>query len=103
MLAEDDHEAAGRQRAELKDDRVVQRWSPDRSIGDHFSRTLALTTTAWDVYLAYPPGVAWDSNALPEPTFWMHQLSASDGADQGMRLDPESLTQAIGKLVEPDP
>ena len=100
MLDTDDHDAADRQSGELSDHRVVQRWSPDKSVGDHFSRTLALTGAAWDVYLIYPPGVAWRSDALPAPAFWTHQLPASGGADPSLRLDPESLAQAVGSMVD---
>ncbi len=100
MLDDDSHDAADRLSGELSDHRVVQRWSPDRSVGDHFSRTLALTSAAWDVYLAYPPGVSWDSDALPAPALWMHQLPESDGADPNLRLNPESLAHVVGRMVD---
>jgi hypothetical protein len=81
MLEGDERAAAVAQAAELNDPRVAQLWDPERDMGELSARTLGLSSTAWDVYLVYPPGVTWDAEIPPLPTFWMHQLPSEIGAD----------------------
>jgi hypothetical protein len=61
--------------------------------------TLDLHDIAWDVYLAYKPGIKCEAQQPPRPTFWMHQL---EGADPKLRLceNPTRLNVEVGKLLE---
>jgi hypothetical protein len=54
---------------------------------------------AWDVYLVYAPGVRWEGDTPPTPTFWMHQLTADTGADQRYCLDPAVLEREVARLI----
>ena len=99
MLPGDSAESAVRQSEVFQDARVVQGWDPHRQIGDIFAGTLKLTRTAWDVYLLYPPGAEWRGDAPPPPAFWMHQLTPDWGADQQLRLDPDTLSREVLKSL----
>ena len=99
MLDGDDRAAAVAQAAELNDPRVAQLWDPERVMGELSASTLGLSSTAWDVYLVYPPGVTWDTESPPHPAFWMHQLPSEIGADQSLRLDADALGRAIERAV----
>ncbi len=48
----------------------------DQATGKIYAKVLGLPSgqVAWDVYLVFPPGARWESQA-PKPTYWMHQLS----------------------------
>lgn len=80
---------------------AVQAWDGSRKLGDTFAKTLRLNRTAWDVYLVYKPGVQWNDELPPEPTFWMHQLSK--GADPKLHLNPEKLQAEIQTLLNEVP
>lgn len=36
---------------------------------------LGVQLPAWDAYLAYGPQRQWESDSVPAPDYWMHQLS----------------------------
>ncbi len=76
---------------------AMQAWDGSRKLGDTFAKALRLNRTAWDVYLVYKPGVQWNEEMPPEPTFWMHQLSK--GADPKLHLDPEKLQAEVQMLL----
>lgn len=80
---------------------TVQAWDGSRKLGDTFAKTLHLKCTAWDVYMVYKPGVRWNEELPPEPTFWMHQLSR--GADPKLHLNPEKLQAEIQSLLNEVP
>jgi copper chaperone CopZ len=100
MLAADDAASAATQASSFRDPRLSQAWDGQRTAGALFARMLKLKGTAWDVYLLYPRGVRWEGAAPPEPTFWMHQLKAEDGADQKFCLDPARFRQQTLALLE---
>ncbi len=79
---------------------VIHAWDPKHHLGGLYARTLSLDFTAWDVYFLYAPGVQWEGNEPPQPTFWMHQLPAASGADQALVLYPTRLSQELFKLIE---
>ncbi len=62
-------------RALVPDARAMHYWDARRALPDLFAPLLQLPpgSPAWDVYLAYPPGVTWEQ-APPAPSFWQHQL-----------------------------
>ena len=39
---------------------MVHVWDPTRQVGNLYSKTLGLQSTAWDFYFLYPPGVTWE-------------------------------------------
>jgi len=78
---------------------VTHAWDPERRLGELFAETLKLQATAWDVYFLYAPGVTWEGDEPPRPTFWMHQLPAGSGADWRLQLNPTTLFQELLKLL----
>ena len=98
MVITDSQYAASVRESIFSDSRVKQRWDPDRICGQTLSWTLNLTTsTAWDVYLVYPPDHTWDAELPPAPKFWMHQL---DEEEPALFLDPTRLKQFVQTLIE---
>lgn len=74
-----DNRAIASQLADSVDDvRMIDGWDNDRAIGKAFQKTLELDFVAWDVYFIYQPGVTWEGDVPPKPTFWMHQLKKVD-------------------------
>ncbi len=82
----------------VQDVRIWQGWDSSRNVGKLFGATLNLNQTAWDVYLIYKPGITWEGQQPPHPTFWMHQL---DGADPSLLLcvNPSRLSTEVGSLL----
>jgi hypothetical protein len=78
---------------------VVHVWDPERQVGNLYSKILGLQSTAWDFYFLYPPGVTWDGDEPPKPTFWMHQLPADSGADRDLVLYPSRFAQELLRLL----
>ncbi len=91
--------AAAKQAETVRDARISQGWDSSRDVGKLFGATLDLHEIAWDVYLIYKPGITWDGQQPPHPTFWMHQL---DGADPSLLLcvNPARLSTEVGKLLD---
>jgi len=85
-------DAEGAQRP-LRDPRMRGWWDGGRTVGRAFAGLLNLPRKmAWDVYLTYAPGIAWDAEP-PAPTDWLHQLR---DADPARKLDEGRL----GRLLE---
>lgn len=84
---------------------MVHAWDPERKLGHLFEKTLNLRSTVWDFYFLYASGVRWEENEPPQPTFWMHQLPSSSGADRDLVLYPTRFSQELlgllGDGVEP--
>jgi copper chaperone len=99
MLATDSEQAARTQASAFVDPRVTQEWDANGASGKLAASTLKLSDNAWDVYLLYAPGVKWNGEALPEPTFWMHQLRPESGADQKICLNPAVFTEKTSELL----
>ena len=99
-MRSDDSPAAATQQAEkVRDTRIWQGWNGNKNVGDLFGKTLDLHATAWDVYLLYKPGIKWEGQDPPRPTFWMHQLA---GVDPKLLLcaDPTRLSVEVEKLLD---
>jgi hypothetical protein len=77
-------------------------WDGETVFGNLFAKTLNLKGVAWDVYLLYGPGVMWNSDAPPEPTFWMHQLPPKTGANGKFLLSPARLAHELMGLLGKD-
>jgi hypothetical protein len=99
MMRKDSLERADAQAVPFEDLPVVHVWDAERQVGNLYSKTLGLQSTAWDFYLLYPPGVTWDEDEPPEPAFWMHQLPASSGAPRDLVLYPSKFSQELLRLL----
>ena len=99
MRSDDSPEAATEQAGQVRDTRIWQGWNGNKSVGDLFGKTLDIHDTAWDVYLIYKPGIRWEDQEPPRPTFWMHQL---EGVDPKLLLcaDPTRLSIEVAKLLD---
>lgn len=91
--------AATQQAVTVRDARISQGWNENRDVGKLFGETLDLHDIAWDVYLVYKPGIKWEAQQPPRPTFWMHQL---EGVDPKLLLceSPTRLSAEVGKLLQ---
>jgi hypothetical protein len=99
-MRDGDSPATAAEQAEtVRDLRISQGWDGNREVGKLFGATLDLHQIAWDVYLVYKPGITWEGQQPPHPTFWMHQL---DGADPSLLLcvNPARLSVEVGKLLD---
>jgi len=76
---------------------VTHYWDPSGTSGDVVQQTLQIPEYAWDVWLTYPPGPAWEDVAPPAPATWSHQLG---GLRAGTRLDPEAFAADVRARVE---
>jgi len=87
--------------ARLVDDpRASRYWDPDRRVGAAFQTHIAhMASPAWDVWMLFAPGVLWEGESPPEPTWWEHQLSALRGYEDRW-LDPERFAR---KALEMSP
>ena len=77
----------------MQDERVAHYWDPDLRVGAAYQRHIAdLESPAWDVWMLFAPGVVWDEETPPAPTWWEHQLSGlKDYSD--LRLDPDRFAR----------
>lgn len=99
MMDADDLEAAEQEAARLDVPGVEHVWDGEKLLGDAFSTILDLQCSAWDVYLLYAPGVTWSGELPPRPTFWMHQLPSTKGAEPGLMLNPKEFLQEFLRLL----
>jgi len=94
ILKTDDERSARKATTLFPDDRVSHYWVGSREVGKLFQPALELTTEpAWDVYLIYAPGIEWEDQTPPTPSYFMHQLGGRLPDEQ--RLDGEKLKRAI--------
>jgi len=100
MLADDDAAAAELQAGSWTEERVNHWWDGAKQMSQLFGQALGLRGPAWDLYLLYPPGIRWEGELPPSPTFWMHQLD-DPGADPELWLceDPSRLSRELDTLV----
>ncbi len=101
MMGEDTSHAADLEAKSFEGLPVAHIWDPERQLGELYTKILGMKSTAWDVYVLYPPGVTWEGVDPPQPAFWMHQLRGDSGVYRGLRLNPVRLTQELlGMLGE---
>jgi hypothetical protein len=96
ILPADTEEAARQSASLVSDGRALHFWDARKQLPAAFAPVLGLPKAwpAWDVYLAYPPGAAWDRTP-PAPAFWHHQLG--DTIDAPV-LNGEKFAAAVGEL-----
>ena len=77
----------------MEDARVTHYWDADRVVGSAFQQHIDdLDSPAWDVWMLFAPGIVWEGDGPPAPTWWEHQLSGlKDHADR--RLDADRFAQ----------
>lgn len=94
----DDERSSRKATTLLPDKRVRHYWVGSQGVGELFQAPLELTSEpAWDVYLVYRPGRAWEG-APPVPDFFMHQLRERLPDDR--LLDGAILAEQIRKLIQ---
>lgn len=101
MLQGDSPVTAARQAAAVQDPRIFQGWNESKNLGQLFGGTLGMhgsDSVAWDVYLLYKPGIKWEGQQPPPPTFYMHQL-AELNPKLLLCADPTELSLQVGKLL----
>ena len=79
---------------------VIHYWDDKKELGNMFARMLHLNSPAWDVYLFFSKGIKWDGSAVPEPSFWMHQLPEKLGADRSLTLNTIQLAEKLCGLLD---
>ena len=86
--------------ARLKqDERVAYYWDPDLRLGSAFQHYIAnLGAPARDVWMLFLPGVLWDGDTPPAPTWWEHQLGVLTEDYGDLRLDPDRFAQKAVEL-----
>jgi len=76
---------------------VQHYWDGDQRVGTAVQRFVeGLDYPAWDFWMLYRPGVAWEAEA-PEPDWWEHQLSSLGREFKERRLDADRF---VGKALE---
>ena len=98
----DDNEPAARESCGLVTDaRAAHFWDEQRVLPDTFASVLGLPEgwPAWDVYLAYPPGVTWPDSIenAPAPAFWHHQLGDLELAP---KLDAPAFAVGVKAILD---
>ena len=98
MRETDSSAAAAEQGETVQDARIWQGWDGSRDVGTLFGETLDLHQIAWDVYMVYKPGIKWEGQRPPRPTFWLHQL---EGIDPTLLLcvNPGRLSAKVEELL----
>jgi hypothetical protein len=86
-----------RESVRVSDSRATHYVDPNGFSGKQYSPILKIPyhSPAWDVYLAFGPGVRWGDGA-PAPTSWMYQ---GEGVDGGRRLDGRKFAEEIQQFL----
>lgn len=85
----------------MEDERAAHYWDPERRVGTAFQQHIAgMNSPAWDVWMLFEPGVLWEGEAPPAPTWWEHQLSAL-GDYRDLRLDPDRFARKALEMSGP--
>lgn len=80
----------------MSDRRALHYWDGDRLVGRAFQAHLGLPMPAWDVWLLFEPGIRWDGEQAPVPSWWEHQLR---GMPSERRLDPDRFAAKAQELL----
>ena len=100
MMPKDDLDFARGEAHDIGDEMMVHAWDPESELGGLYSKTLNLKGTAWDIYCLYAPGIRWEDDEPPHPSFWMHQLPADQGAPQELLLNASKIYVELTALTE---
>jgi hypothetical protein len=58
----------------VRDERAKHYWDGEGALLHGYEPVLSIAEDAWDIYMVYGPDARWESDAPPEPDYWMHQL-----------------------------
>jgi hypothetical protein len=87
-------------RAQFGDGRVRQFWDHDNLIGQMVADQLGPPgLVAWDMYLGYPPGLAW-LDSLPPAAAWVHQMGEEPWTDDSHRRSGEDFRARLSVVVK---
>jgi hypothetical protein len=82
----------------VPDARASHYWDPTEALGTAYGRLLPTPGAAWDVYLLFGPSTTWPVSGVPNPSYWMQQLS---GVSAAPRLNGETFAIQAQKLLDP--
>ena len=84
MLDSDERPAADHASEAFADRAIPQFWDGNQAMGKEVARSLGQPDwTAWDIYLFYPPGVAWLDAGLPPAQAMLAQAGGVVVANKG--------------------
>jgi hypothetical protein len=100
MLLDDSEDAARAATALIPDARACHYFDPNRQAGRVLaSRMGGEGQVAWDIYLLFPPGVAWEDEP-PLPIDWVHQLGNTGWADPARCHHGDDLVAGLAALLQ---
>ena len=95
-MQSDSKDEAARRVSEFHDPRVRNYWDEQRITGNAWQERLGLSSFAWDVYFLFDRSASWQK-AVPQPTFWMHQLMGAK--DKAPFLDEKEFESRLKTMV----
>jgi hypothetical protein len=99
MLPGDSENAARAATVLIPDARARHYFDPDRQAGRVLaSRMGGQGEIAWDMYLFFPPDVAWEDEP-PMPADWVHQLGEAAWTDPTRYHHGDDLVAALERLL----
>ena len=81
----------------VPDERARHYWDGAEVVGKQYGALLRINRIAWDAYFIYPPGARWGPAGVPQPDFWMHQMSKVKEAPD---LDPKVFAAEVAKRTQ---
>jgi hypothetical protein len=82
------------------DSRVTHYWDGSNDLGATYERILPVASgPAWDVYMLFPPGIAWTGMDPPKPSFWMHQLAITNAPHLDAAVFADHARQMLATTV----
>ena len=98
VLKKDGREVAEKRTELLIDPRATHFWGGDLALADAFKQPLGMkSSSAWDVFLVFRPGVRW-KEAAPVPDLYMHRQEPYLPADR--KLNAIRLSEEIEALLQ---
>lgn len=93
----DDREDAKRSANRIHDPRVTHYWGSDLALTEAFKAPIGLEEGhAWDVFLLYDEGTAWQGASPPAPVSYMHQRLP---LPEERTLDARRLAEEVRALL----
>jgi len=98
-LPEDERNIAETRAHEFGDDDIHQFWDGQNLLGTLVATRLGRDgLIAWDIYLGFASGLAWDEE-MPKPTGWLHQMGDAAWASDRERALAHELESRIRHLL----
>ncbi|MGA9769837.1 MAG: hypothetical protein WBV94_12405 [Blastocatellia bacterium] len=80
----------------VADGRAMHYWDDEATLLHGYEPVLSISQDAWDIYMIYGPNARWESDAPPEPDYWMHQLDL----DSAPRFDAAAFGEKVKSFNE---